>query len=66
MIKPGPKAKIDPLEVAKDYLIRNHPGHVVAKLHGCSRMTVHRAVKAVESMDTPEAATIRRLAAIRH
>ena len=65
MIKRGPKAKIDPIEVAKDYLIRNHPGHIVAKLHGCSRMTVHRAVRAIETLDTPEAATIRRLASMK-
>ena len=66
MIKLGRPAKIDPLRVATDYLIRNLTADDTARLHGISRMSVFRAVKAVEKLDTPEAATIRRLAAIRH
>jgi hypothetical protein len=61
MIKPGPKAKINHIAVATDYLIRNHPAHVVAKIHGISRMSVHRSVNVVKSLDHPIADTIRRL-----
>jgi hypothetical protein len=62
----GRKQKFEPTALVTDYLIRNLPADAVARIHNCSAKTVHRAVKAVEKLDTPEAATIRRLAAIRH
>jgi hypothetical protein len=60
--KQGRKARIDPIDVATDYLLRNHRAADVARLHGCSERYVRRCVQIVKRLDTPEARTIQRLA----